>query len=184
METGNGWTRGPVVLVLASGKGERFVASGGRGRKLKALLGGRPVIDHTLAAVRASGLPFHVEDAGHAGMGDSIAAAVRATRDAGGWLVLPADLPLVQPATLLAVAGALASHEVVVPVFGGQRGHPVGFSPACGEELANLKGNRGAAPVVAGRAAIELTVDDAGVVTDIDTLADLAAAEKLLAARG
>lgn len=173
-----------MVLVLASGRGERFVASGGQGSKLRALLAGRPVIEHTLAAVRASGLPFHVEDAGHAGMGDSIAAGVRATRGAAGWLVLPADLPLVRPATLQAVAGALASHEVVVPVFQGQRGHPVGFSSACGPDLANLTGNRGAAPVAAAHAAIELIVQDAGVITDIDTLADLAAAQALLAARG
>lgn len=173
----------PVVLVLASGRGERFTASGGQGSKLQALLGGRPVIEHTLAAVRASGLPFHVEDAGHAGMGDSIAAAVQATRGASGWLVLPGDLPLVQPATLLAVANALASHEVVVPVFGGQRGHPVGFSAVCGEQLANLKGNRGAAPVVSGHAAIELIVDDPGAVTDVDTLEDLANAEALLRTR-
>lgn len=173
----------PVVLVLASGRGERFVASGGQGSKLQALLGGRPVIEHTLAAVRASGLPFHVEDAGHAGMGDSIAAAVRATRSASGWLVLPADLPLVKPGTLIAVAKALASNDVVVPVFQGQRGHPVGFAAVCGEALANLKGNRGAAPVVSGHSAIELIVHDAGAVTDIDTLDDLANAEALLRTR-
>jgi len=173
----------PVVLVLASGKGERFVASGGQGSKLKALLDGRPVIEHTLAAVRASGLPWHLEDAGHAGMGDSIAAAVRATRDAPGWLVLPGDLPLVRPASLRSVADALASNDVVVPVHRNQRGHPVGFSAACGEELSNLKGNRGAAPVVAGHAAIELIVDDVGVVTDIDTVEDLAQAQGLLRAR-
>jgi molybdenum cofactor cytidylyltransferase len=33
-------------------------------------------------------------------MGDSIAAAVKATAGAKGWLILPADLPLVQAATL------------------------------------------------------------------------------------
>ena len=35
---------------------------------------GQAVLAHTLAAVRASGLPWHMEDAGHPGMGDSIAA--------------------------------------------------------------------------------------------------------------
>ena len=64
----------PVVLVLASGRGDRFVASGGQVHKLRALLAGVPVLEHTLAAVRASGLPWHLEDAGHPGMGDSIAA--------------------------------------------------------------------------------------------------------------
>ncbi|MBU1359268.1 MAG: NTP transferase domain-containing protein, partial [Gammaproteobacteria bacterium] len=90
----------PTVIVLASGRGERFRAAGGVGSKLKALLAGRTVLEHTLASARASGLDWHLEDAGHPGMGDSIAAAVRATAGAAGWLILPGDLPLVQPSTL------------------------------------------------------------------------------------
>lgn len=173
-----------MVLVLASGQGRRFVASGGQGSKLQALLGGMPVLARTLDAVRASGLPWHLEDAGHEGMGDSIGAAVRATADAPGWLVLPGDLPLVQPATLQQVAAALADHEVVMPRHGGERGHPVGFGRACGDALKLLTGTEGAARIVkaemaAGRVHF-LDLDDAGVVTDIDTLADLAAAEHLL----
>lgn len=174
----------PVVLVLASGRGERFIASGGRGSKLQALLGGRPVLAHTLERVRASGLPWHLEDAGHPGMGDSIAAAVRATRGAPGWLVLPGDLPLVAPASLRAVAAALGAGEVVMPVHGGQHGHPVGFGAAWGARLVALQGAAGAATVVqACRAAgklRELPLDDAGIVTDIDTVADLAAAQARL----
>lgn len=176
----------PTVLVLASGRGERFIASGGQGSKLQALLAGRPVLAHTLDAVRASGLPFHVEDAGHPGMGDSIAAAVTATRDAAGWLVLPGDLPLVQPASLRAVAAALARHTVVLPVHDGVRGHPVGFGPACRDALLALAGAEGAAAVVkaqrAAGAVIELPLDDAGIVTDVDTVADLARIEQRLAA--
>ncbi|MGH8822332.1 MAG: nucleotidyltransferase family protein, partial [Rhodoferax sp.] len=167
----------PTVLVLASGRGERFVASGGTVHKLQALLGGKTVLEHTLDAVRASGLPWHLEDAGHPGMGDSIAAAVRATRDAVGWLILPADLPLIQAATLLQVAAALQTHDVVVPVFSGSRGHPVGFAAACGPALLDLKGNQGAVPVVRSHNAMELIVDDVGCVTDIDTLGDLARAQ-------
>ena len=172
--------RRPVVLVLASGRGERFVASGGSGPKLQALLGGKPVLERTLDAVRASGLPWHVEDAGHPGMGDSIAAAVRATRDAPGWLVLPGDLPLVQPATLRAVADALAQAEVVVPTFGGQRGHPVGFTAPCGDALAALSGPKGAASVLQARAVTELAVGDDGILVDIDTVQALAQAERRL----
>jgi molybdenum cofactor cytidylyltransferase len=173
---------GPVVLVLASGRGERFIAAGGRGSKLQAPLCGKAVLAHTLDAVRASGLSWHLEDAGHEGMGDSIAAAVRATRDAAGWLVLPGDLPLIRPATLLAVAQALQQHEVVVPVCNGERGHPVGFAAACGADLSALQGNQGAARVVRARAAIELIVDDIGTVTDVDTPAALAEAARLLQA--
>lgn len=177
----------PTVIVLASGRGERFTASGGHTHKLQALLAGKPVLQHTLDAVIASGLPWHLEDAGHPGMGDSIAAAVRATPDATGWLVLPGDLPLVRSDTLRAVARALAQHAVVIPLYQGQRGHPVGFSAACRDQLLVLKGNQGAAPVVIAQSAMNsvavLELDDVGVVTDIDTLDDLARAEKLLAAR-
>ncbi|MDO8251025.1 MAG: nucleotidyltransferase family protein [Rhodoferax sp.] len=171
----------PTILILASGRGERFTASGGQGTKLQAMLQGKTVLRHTLDAVRASGLPYHLESAPHPGMGDSIAAAVRATQEAAGWLILPGDLPLIQPDTLRAVAHALRRHAVVVPTFDGQRGHPVGFSAACRDELLDLKGNQGAAPVVRAHGAIELVVSDAGVVTDIDTLEDLSRVAQKLA---
>lgn len=174
----------PVVLVLASGRGERFVASGGTGSKLRALLGGKPVLERTLDAVRASGLPWHLEDAGHEGMGDSIAAAVRATQDARGWLVLPGDLPLVRPETLQAVAAALEAHAVVLPHYRGQRGHPVGFGASCRDALLMLRGPQGAALVVRAQATVnpvaQLELEDPGIVTDIDTLQDLEKAERLL----
>ncbi len=163
----------PTVLILASGRGERFTASGGQGSKLQALLNGKPVLQHTLDAVRASGLPYHLETAAHPGMGDSIAAAVQATADANGWLILPGDLPLIQADTLRAVARALQQHAVVRPVFEGQYGHPVGFGTACRDALLYLTGNQGAALVLRAWGAIELVVTDAGVVTDIDTLEDL-----------
>lgn len=173
----------PVVLVLASGRGERFTASGGFTHKLQADLGGKTVLQRTLDAVRATGLHWHLEDAGHPGMGDSIAAAVRATRSAPGWMVLPADLPLVQPLTLLQIARApLVDATVLRPVFEGQPGHPVRFAAACGEALATLEGNKGAAPVVRAQATIEMIVNDRGCVLDIDTLDDLLRARSWLQA--
>lgn len=181
MSTGG---QGPVVLLLASGRGERFRASGGEGSKLKALLAGRPVMDWTREAAQASGLQVHVEDAGHPGMGDSIAAAARALPDAPAWLVLPADLPLIRPGTLRAVAAAVGEDEIVVPAFGGTRGHPVAFGRSFGPALRLLSGALGAAAIVkaaaqAGRVRV-LELDDPGIVTDIDTVADLAAAEQRL----
>jgi len=171
--------RVPTVLVLASGRGERFLASGGTTHKLKALLAGKPVLQHTLDAVRASGLPWHLEDAGHPGMGDSIAAAVRATPDANGWLILPGDLPLIQAATLRLLAHALAHYAVVIPVYNrtnGQRGHPVGFSAELFSELLSLAGDEGARRLLARYPAFGVDVDDPGTLMDIDTVADLHAA--------
>jgi len=177
----------PVVLILASGKGERFVASGGTGQKLHAMLGGKRLIDWTIAAAKDSGLRWHVEEGAHAGMGDCIAAAVRATKDATGWLILPGDLPLIQPSTLVAVAESLEHHDVVVPHFRGERGHPVGFDHVCESALRALHGPTGAQAVVRAEAAVDgvfdLEIDDEGIVTDIDTLGDLRIAERKLALR-
>lgn len=180
----------PTVIVLAAGGGKRFIASGGQTHKLAALLAGKPVLQHVLDAVQASGLPHHVvrADAARPGMGDSIAAGVRATPDAPGWLILPGDLPLVQGASLRAVADALAQHAVVIASHQGVRGHPVGFSVICREGLLGLKGNQGAALVVRAQEAINsiafLELDDIGIVTDVDTLDDLTHAEQLMRERG
>ena len=168
----------PVVLVLASGRGERFTASGGTTHKLQALIGSQTVLQQTLSAVRASGLAWHVEDAGHPGMGDSIAAAVRAKPDAEGWMILPADLPLIQADTLRLIAQAAAA-PVVVPTYLGQRGHPVRFDASCGPRLMALAGAQGAASIVQGLGDTLLPVDDEGCVTDIDTVQDLACAQAL-----
>lgn len=91
---------GPVsVIVLAAGRGERFIASGGRMHKLDAPLAGRPVLAHVLETVRRAGFEPQLvrPPGGTSGMGESIAMGVRATPDAAGWLILPGDLPLVGP---------------------------------------------------------------------------------------
>jgi molybdenum cofactor cytidylyltransferase len=179
-------TAQPTVIVLAAGKGERFKASGASQNKLDALLKGQTVRAHVLAAVHASGLPCFVVERAHtahianAGMGDSIACGVAATSDAPGWLILPADLPLIQARTLCAVAQALQQHTVVVPRYEGQQGHPVGFSSACREALLHLTGDHGARAVVAQQTVHRLEVHDEGCVLDVDTVEALALAESRL----
>ena len=172
----------PVVLVLASGRGERFSASGGGVHKLQALLHGKPVLQHTLDAVRSSGLPWHLENSGQSGMGDSIAAAVQATHGADGWLVLPGDLPLVSGHTMRLLATALRFETLVVPIYRGQRGHPVGFAASMGAALAGLRGDRGAGVLLQRHKVKQLVVGDVGCISDIDTVADLQAAHRWLLA--
>ena len=169
-----------TVLILASGRGTRYQATGGHGSKLEALLHGTSVLQHTIDAVRASGLPYHVETRPHPGMGDSIAAAVCATADADGWLILPGDLPLISSRTLCKVADALKSHSIVVPVFQSKRGHPVGFADRYMLALRDLRGPAGAHRIIEANGAFSLEVEDVGCVTDIDTVDDLAAAQAIL----
>jgi molybdenum cofactor cytidylyltransferase len=188
---------GPVVVVLAAGRGKRF---GGRTHKLEQHLGGSSVIGSTLRHVLASQLPMVVVTTAamaatvrHTvaardivvlpavgtpgpeplGMGYSIASGVAARPDAAGWLILPADMPMVRPETLQAVARELGNHTVVYAQHRGQRGHPVGFAAELYSELVALEGDEGARRLVARYPAHGVEVADPGVLIDIDTEADL-----------
>lgn len=183
----------PVVLVLAAGRGARFFASGGREHKLQALLAGQSVLARVCQAVAQAGLRCHVirpQGADTAGMGDSIACGVRATPDASGWLILPGDMPLVHPYTLRQIAQALGTHcalgeHAVQPYYAGQAGHPVAFSAGCASALLALHGDTGARHILQALyeqgQAQRLPVDDACVLRDIDTTADLHHATQWLA---
>ncbi len=111
------------------------------------------------------------------GMGHSLAAGVGAQLDADGWVIALGDMPYLQPDTIRAVARAVEQGaELVVPVFAGQRGHPVGFGSRFRGDLLALSGDAGARTVLARHASavLELEIDDPGVVQDVDTLADAA----------
>jgi len=187
------------VIVLAAGKGSRF---DGAGHKLAQPLGNSSVLMATLAAAIASHLrvvvvttaPFaevarasvaardvvvlpEVGAPGESGlgMGASIAAGVAACPDARGWLVLPGDMPLVEPATLVAVAQALDIHPIAYAQHNGRRGHPVGFAAELYSELTALSGDEGARRLVARYPAFAVERDDPGILIDIDTTRDLEA---------
>ena len=108
-------------------------------------------------------------------MGYSIAAGVASRPNVPGWLVLPGDMPMVMPRTLIAVAGLLTQHPVVFAQYRGRRGHPVGFAAELFSDLVQLSGDEGARRVVARYPSIGLEVDDPGVLVDVDTVDDLAA---------
>ena len=194
----------PAVIVLAAGKGARFE---GMQHKLEQSLGDSTVLGTTLRHVIASQLNVvvvttaklaalaraHVAardvvvlpEVGGAGsealgMGYSISAGVSARPDALGWLVLPGDMPLVQPATLLAVARELAQHAVVYAQHKGRRGHPVGFSAELYSELVALQGDEGARRLVSRYPAFGVEVDDPGVQVDVDTQTDLETTRRLI----
>lgn len=187
----------PAVIVLAAGKGSRFLGSD---HKLAQRLGTATVLGATLRHAIASHLPVVVvtteafaEVARRSvaardvivlpevgvgenpllGMGYSIGAGVGARPDASGWIVLPGDMPLVQPATVQAVARELAAHPIVYAQHRGRRGHPVGFADELYSELVMLSGDEGARRLVARYPALGLEVEDPGVLIDVDTEADL-----------
>lgn len=187
-----------AVIVLAAGKGSRFL---GPEHKLAQTLGSSTVMGATLQNAIASHLQVivvttaaladmacrHVaardvivlpevgSSAGGStlGMGHSLSFGVQARPQASGWLILPADMPLVRPETLQAVARQLVDHPVAYAQFKGRRGHPVGFSAELYSELVALEGDEGARRLVARYPAFGLEVTDPGVLIDVDTLEDL-----------
>ena len=183
----------PTIIVPAAGRGSRF---GGPLHKLAQPFDGATVLSTTVRhaiesqlsvvvlttaelAPLVSGLLAMrdivvVTDAEAArGMGATIAAGVAERSGAPGWLVLPGDMPLVQPGTLLAVAGALEQHPVAYAQYQGRRGHPVAFAAELYSELIQLTGDDGARRVMLRYPAHGQDVDDRGVLLDIDTPADL-----------
>lgn len=189
----------PVAIVLAAGRGRRFVAAGGAPfKQSQALHGTRSVVEHVCDLYAASGLTVvcalhpalrdigrqlaaaghrvvRVADADH-GMGHSLAAAVAAAPSQVGWLVGLADMPRIRPATIRAVAEALgAGAPLCAPFHEGRRGHPVGFSEEFGPALRALAGDEGARSILRAneQRLRRIEVDDPGVAMDIDVPDDL-----------
>jgi molybdenum cofactor cytidylyltransferase len=110
------------------------------------------------------------------GMGTSLAAGVRATDEADGWVIALADMPFIQPETIRVVAKALGEGAVIAaPSFRGERGHPVGFARRFLDELSALRGDAGAREILKQHPDwITLyDVDDPAVLRDIDEPSDL-----------
>ena len=90
------------------------------------------------------------------------------------WLVALGDMPHVAPATLQALAAALAAGApIAAPVMAGRRGNPVGFGRAHLQALLALEGDQGARRLLQGFPVTEVLVDDPGIFWDIDTPDDL-----------
>lgn len=190
----------PVVVVAAAGRSRGL---GSPGHRLAQRLGSSTVLGTTLSQVLASALPVVVvttellapevtriiarkdlvvlppQDCDR-GLGYSIAAGVTARSQAPGWVVLPGDMPLVGPRSLVAVAAALGDHPVVYAQHHGRRGHPVGYSAGMYSELAGLARDEDAKRLLGRFPAVGVDVDDPGVLFDVDTESDLDAARALM----
>jgi molybdenum cofactor cytidylyltransferase len=179
-------------VLLAAGGSTRFGS-----HKLLALIHNKPLIvysavaldpcDHIVAVVREDDTDLHsrlrdldiecVVNAEPArGIGFSIACAVQATADSGGWCLLPADMPYVDPATTRQLVQALHNGAALAaPVYQDQRGHPVGFSARFYGALAGLDGDTGARRILQQYSdqLSMINTDNAGVLQDVDIPADL-----------
>jgi len=181
-------------ILLAAGAAKRF----GGGKLLHALADGTPLgvaaarnllkaLPDVVAVVRPGdeALAELLKDAGCAvtvcadavhGMGHSLAHAIAERRNADGWVVALADMPSIRPATITAVAQAVADGAALAaPNVDGKRGHPVGIAGRFRDDLLKLTGDAGARDIiVAHKADLQLIAShDAGCLLDIDRPEDL-----------
>jgi molybdenum cofactor cytidylyltransferase len=167
----------PVVLVLGCSAGDAGapMADAGAGALVRAIACGRASALPLLAVVGASLTPqalahlpprdvLSLPDG--CGLGAAIAAGVAARVDAPGWVILPASPPLVRPATLVAVAGALAQHPVAYAQHQGRPGRPVGFAAELYSELVQLDGNDGVRRLLVRYPSVGVDVDDPGTLPE------------------
>ena len=183
-------------ILLAAGYGSRFDPSGLHNKLLATLPDGTPVafqsarrllsaVSRVVAVVRPGSekLAEVLNEAGcnvmfsidaERGMGATLAAAVRATQDAQGWLVTLGDMPWIEPGTVEAVARSLdAGASIVAPFYRGQRGHPAGFGAMHLETLSALDGDAGARTLFMSEAVERIDVEDANILRDVDLPEDL-----------
>lgn len=192
-----------VAVLLAAGAGTRFGGDkllAPLPAPSHGVPAGTPLARAALAHLRAAGLEVvavvrpgdaalarTLEEGGarvvacaqaHEGMGYSLAAGITQAQAADGWLVALADMPWIAPATIARLAQRVADGAgIVVPRHAGRRGHPVGFAARHAGALRALGGDEGARRVIAAHAdeVVMVDVEDAGVLRDVDTPADLSA---------
>lgn len=172
-------------ILLAAGRGQRMEG------ELKPLhrVGGKTMLARALAFLEPLGLAEIVVVLGHRaeeiiphvtgarvvlnphweeGMASSIRAGVEAALEADRVLVMPVDLPeLTDPEvgrSLLRAEGL-----IVAPVHGGRRGHPVRFDRRLFPELLALRGDRGAAELLARHGVTLVEVDTPAIYRDRDS---------------
>lgn len=186
----------PVIaaVVLAAGQSRRMGAT----NKLLAEIDGKPMVrrvvetvgqsqagpvvvvtGHESARVRQAleGLQVtFVENPDYAdGLSTSLAAGVAALPgEVDGAVVCLGDMPLVEPRHINKLISAFDPEEgrtICVPVSRGKRGNPVLWGADYFAEMKKVKGDVGAKHLLGqhAEAVCEVELDDAAVLTDIDT---------------
>ena len=178
------------VIILAAGSSKRF----GKQKLCERLPGGNTVLDETILRVKLalseaiimtnseiySSLHdqsdrFTVCPDANLGMGATLAYGIKQVQTANACLVCLADMPFIKPATYQTLAAALTADNIVVPVFNGEQGNPVGFGKRFFNDLMLLSGDSGGRSLLRlySDATQHIEVDDPAIFYDIDSPEDL-----------
>lgn len=184
------------LVLLAAGRSSRFGAD-----KLSAPLAAKPLIRHAAETLASLPLTRRVAVLGPdaPGLADigfaevrlpgadqpqsaSLAAGIAALGREGlrGIMVALADMPLVTPGHLAALAAAFNGSRAVCSLAGEVRCPPAIFPASQYDQLLAQHGDRGARALLAEAVAVPAPPS---ALIDIDTPADLTRAEALIAAR-
>jgi CTP:molybdopterin cytidylyltransferase MocA len=181
-------------LVLAAGGSSRFGAP-----KQLAVLEGRPLLEHVLAAMAgagldrivvvlganapevAAGVPLHgaevvVCEDWAKGLAVSLRAGVAALGDCDAVAVALGDQPRLSTEAIVRVVSQRGSDELAVrATYGGVPGHPVLLERTLLARVAKLRGDSGARELLHGVPIREVACDGLGSPDDVDTPEALAA---------
>lgn len=186
------------AILLAAGTSSRM----GEPKPLLRI-SGRPLLAHTLEAVRRSRVDHVVTVLGaeadrvrqeisldgttvvvnpdfDGGMSTSIRVGIRsAPAESEGYLIVLADQPFVSPSTIDALIErrTRGGAKILVPTFRGRRGNPVLVDRSLVPELERIRGDIGCRALFRHHAdeITEVPVEDPGIVLDVDTPEQLAA---------
>jgi molybdenum cofactor cytidylyltransferase len=176
------------AIVLAAGKSERM----GRPKALLRAGDGTTFLEVLVASIRQASLGEPVVVLGHhrdviletlrparwvynpdyeLGMTTSFQVGIRALDAPVGAVLFLVDHPAPDPITVRALVARGAADRIVVPRFGGRRGHPVYFGAEPLGEVLALGPERGANEVVRRVPArvFDVDVPDPAVIVDLDT---------------
>lgn len=192
-----GNTTRPTGILLAAGQSKRFgshkglaLLSDGTPMALRCALNLRAATNDIVCVLRPGDSELHdllkqhdfkITVAANAaqGMSASLQAGILATREASGWLIALADMPLIAPQTYQALTTAFSTQQqIIVPCLANkqhnqplQQGHPVIFPARYKSALLALHGDKGAKTILQQyKDQIQrVYVDDPGILRDFDT---------------
>ena len=197
MHRSNSKTVGAVVLC--AGQSQRF----GAANKLLATIDGPTIIERVVRTVVASTVTEGVVVVGHqaealrdriaeydvqtvrnpeyaTGQSTSVRCGIEyaATEGWDAAVILLGDMPFVAEDTIdrLVAEYRAGAGGIIAPEFDGTRGNPVLFGRPHFERLRTVSGDKGGREILDTHSDVVLvTVDDSGVVRDIDTIGDIPA---------
>ena len=201
-------TRVGAIVLAAGQSSRFRAGGGADMTKLVAKLDGKPIVRRVVEAALAAKARPVVVVTGYArssveaavadldvelafnpkfasGLASSLSVGLLATpRDVTGVLVLLGDMPLIEARLADALIEAFLAHEgalAAIPSTEGRRGNPVLLGRGLFEAAMRLKGDEGARRLIGALSPnelVEVETSGLGVMFDIDTPGDLAAARR------